>query len=148
MIIRILACGGFAALSKGTTHRPGRALRQTCTPRWKYLDGHVKMAFGPYKSHLMKARATLIKFLESCNTSAVRGGLQARRDVFPPDSSILSLDLHKPLPLLQRQKCSEGHCSISWRVKKCHCMKAYRKFPGTPPVGPRSGASSKLKLQC
>jgi hypothetical protein len=27
----------------------------------------------------MKARETLIKVLESCNTSAVRGGLQARR---------------------------------------------------------------------
>lgn len=64
----MLARGGFAALLKGTTHYPGRALRQTCTPRWKYLDGHVKMAFGPYKSHLMKARETLIKVLESCNT--------------------------------------------------------------------------------
>ena len=138
------------------TFRPGRALRQTCTPRSKYLDGHVRMAFGPYKSHLMK---TPTKVLENCNTSAVHGGLQARRDVFPSDKPLNiyrgagpQLDLKSgfaqtlatPPATTLRQKCSEGQCSISWRVRKCHCMKAYRKFSGTLPVGPRSGTSSKL----
>ena len=79
----MISRGAFAAPSKGTTHYLGRALRQTCTPRRKYLDAHVKMAFGSYKNYLRKAGATLIKFLESCNTSVVRGGLQAQRDVFP-----------------------------------------------------------------
>lgn len=79
----MLARGTFAAPSKETTHYPGHALCQTCTARWKYLDAHVKIAFGPYKSQLRKAGATLIRFLESCNTSAVRSGLQAWRDVFP-----------------------------------------------------------------
>ena len=76
--------GSFECLLVGLS-RKRRIMRQTCTARWKYLDAHVKMSFGPYKSHLRKARATLIKFLEGCNTLAVRSGLQARRDVFPPE---------------------------------------------------------------
>ena len=79
--------GSFECLPVGLS-RKRRIMRQTCTPRWKYLDAHVKMAFGPYKSHLRKARATLIRFLESYNTSAVCGGLQTRRDVFPPNRVI------------------------------------------------------------
>ena len=74
--------GSFECLPVGLS-RKRRIMRQTCTPRRKYLDAHVKMAFGSYKNYLRKAGATLIKFLESCNTSVVRGGLQAQRDVFP-----------------------------------------------------------------
>lgn len=47
----------------------------------KYLDAYVKMAFRPDKSHLRKAGAILIKFLESCNTLVVRGAVGSSRRV-------------------------------------------------------------------
>ena len=84
----MIARGAFAAPSKKTKHYPRRALHQTCTPRWKYLDAHVKMAFGPYKSQLRKAGATLIMFLKSCNTSTVRVGCRLGATCFPSNRVI------------------------------------------------------------
>ena len=78
----MLARGAFAALSRETTHYPGCALGQTCTPRRKYLDAHVKTAFGLCKIHFRKAGASLIKFLEA---ATLQSYAMARRDVFPPE---------------------------------------------------------------
>jgi len=87
----------------------------------------------------MKARATLIKVLESCNTSAVRGGLQARRDVFPPDKPLNIYRGAGPMfHILAREKVPlhEGQQEI------------LRNTAGRTAFGRRVIISSKLKSQC